>query len=116
MTKRNYIQFSCNYCGSVDEYTYCGRGHSRADNFAKIDGWIIVNKKHFCSKQCYQNYKKQVATAKKLKPKHLKVKQLVKMLSKLDQEKEICYQHDSSVCSLYWLEIYDQGYHYLMYM
>ena len=69
-----------------------------------------------CSKQCYQNYKKQVATAKKLKPKHSKVKQLVKMLSKLEQEKEICYEHDSSVCSLYWLEIYDQGYHYLMYM
>lgn len=52
----------------------------------------------------------------KLTHKHLTVKQLVEMLSKLDQEKEIRYEYDSSDCTLYWLEIYDIGDHYLMSM
>ena len=41
----------------------------------------------------------------KLTHKHLTVKQLVEMLSKLDQEKEIRYEYDSHSCSMYWLEI-----------
>lgn len=44
------------------------------------------------------------------------VKQLVEILSKLDQEKEIRYEYDSSDCSLYWLEIDNVGDHYLMRM
>ena len=52
----------------------------------------------------------------KLIHKHLTVKQLVQMLLKLDQEKEIRYEYDSSDCSLYWLEIHDIGDHYLMSM
>lgn len=46
--------------------------------------------------------------------KHLKVKQLVEMLLKLDQEKEIRYEYDSSSCSLHWLEIHDMDEYYLM--
>lgn len=45
---------------------------------------------------------------------HLKVKQLAEMLSKLDQEKEIRYEYDSNSCSLYWLNILDMGTYYLM--
>ena len=47
----------------------------------------------------------------KLTYKHLTVKQLIEMLSKLDQEKEIRYEYVSSDLSLYWLEIYDMGDH-----
>lgn len=45
---------------------------------------------------------------------HLKVKQLVEMLLKLDQEKEIRYDYDSNSCSLGWLKIYDMDAYYLM--
>ena len=121
MTKRNYAQFTCDYCGNATDYPCYRRGQSPAESYAKIDHWIIVNKKHFCTKHCYQNYKRQVAITNKLTQEHLTVKQLVKMLSKLDQEKEIRYQYDSheydsSACSLYWLDIYDHGDHYLMSM
>ena len=59
---------------------------------------------------------KQVTMTDKLTHKRLTVKQLVERLSKLDQEKEIRYEYDSSDCTLYWLEIYDLGDHYLMNM
>lgn len=48
--------------------------------------------------------------------KGITVKQLIDKLSKLDLEKEIRYEYDSSDCSLYWLEIEDLDDHYLMTM
>ena len=58
MTKHNWSEFGCDYCGDADYYPCGYRGQTSADELAKRAGWIIVNNKHFCSKECYENYKK----------------------------------------------------------
>lgn len=54
--KKTYVEYTCDYCGWADHYL-----PGNPDKEARSYGWIITaDKKHFCSKECYSNYKKEI--------------------------------------------------------
>lgn len=60
--KHTYAEFTCDYCGQTEHYlvsVYGTHGLS-PDQQAKKMGWVILihKKLHFCSKNCYNNYKR----------------------------------------------------------
>ena len=52
--KNTYVEYICDSCGWADHYL-SGNPDKEARNY----GWIITaDGKHFCSKECYNFYKK----------------------------------------------------------
>lgn len=55
MTRRTYIELSCNYCGQGDYY-HPGSLLQRA----KANGWVLTRNGDFCDKECKKNFEKRV--------------------------------------------------------
>lgn len=51
--KKTYVEYTCDFCGMADHYL-----PNNSDKEARSYGWIITSdKKHFCCKECYKDYK-----------------------------------------------------------
>lgn len=61
--KHTWTEFTCDFCNNAEHFLVdrAKRGYTRAsaEKQARDSGWIITtNNNHFCSKDCYNKFKK----------------------------------------------------------